>query len=125
MSLRALLVAITLSALATSGWAQSMQVVGYAGVLGEWELTASVTTSSNRTKEFSGPLTMRHIGICTQEGPEEKTGEIRLQVAESSLQVTLLVGGVECRYSGRLTDFYSGEMSSPDRSAVPLKLWLR
>ena len=123
--MRALLFAIALSALATSAWAQSVQVVGYAGVLGEWELTASVMTSSNRTKEFSGPLTMRHTGICTQDGPEEKTGEIRLQVSESSLQATLLVGGVECRCRGRLADFYSGEMSCPDRSAVPLKLWLR
>ena len=102
-----------------------MEVVGYAGLLGEWELSASVTGDSNRQKEFSGPLTMRHTGICTQDGPEEKTGEIRLQVAGSSLQATLLVGGIECRYSGRLADFYSGEMSCPDRSVVPLKLWLR
>ena len=123
--MRALLFAITLSALATPARAQPVEIVGYAGVLGEWELSASVTSASNRTKEFSGLLTMRHTGICTQDGPEEKTGEIRLHLAESSLQATLLVGGVECRYSGRLADFYSGEMSCPDRSAVPLKLWLR
>src|SRR5947209_19525872 len=44
--MRALLLAIALGALATSAQAQSMEVVGYAGVLGEWELTASVIGDS-------------------------------------------------------------------------------
>ena len=108
--------------------AESRQVFGYAGVLGEWELTATVTeTASRRAKEFSGPLTMKHTGVCTQDGPEEKTGEMRLQLSSSSsrLNATLLVAGVECTYSGKLSDFYSGMMSCPDRQAVPLKLWVR
>jgi len=117
-----------LSALATPAQAQSLQVIGHAGYLGEWELTASVTGKvSYRTKEFSGPLTMRHVGVCTQDGPEEKTGEIRLQISESSfrMRATLLVDGIECRYSGRLSDSYTGAMNCPDRRAVPLTLWLK
>ena len=75
--MRALLLLIMLGALATPAQAQSRQVIGYAGVLGEWELTATVTeNSSRRSKEFSGPLTMKHTGVCTQDGPEEKTGEL-------------------------------------------------
>ena len=101
---------------------------GYAGVLGEWELTATVTEkASRRTKEFSGPLTMTHVGVCTQDGPEEKTGEIRFQISafSSRLNATLLVAGVDCSYSGRLSDSYTGMMTCPDREAVPLKLWVK
>ena len=80
--MRALLLLIALSALATPAQAQSRQVIGYAGVLGEWELTATVTeNSSRRSKEFSGPLKMKHTGVCTQDGPEEKSGELRFQLS--------------------------------------------
>ena len=70
---------------------------------------------------------MKHVGMCTQDGPEEKTGEMRFQISASSSQLnaTLLVAGVECTYSGRLSDSYSGTMACPDREAVPLKLWVK
>ncbi len=126
--MRALLLLLVLSALAIPARAQSLQVTGYAGELGEWELTASVTGKiSYRIKEFSGPLTMRHVGVCTQDGPEERTGEIRLQISESSsrMRATVLVDGLECRYDGRLSDSYIGLMNCPDRRPVPLTLWLK
>jgi len=46
---------------------------------------------------------MKHVGICTQDGPEEKTGEIRLQISASlsELNATSRVAGVECTYSGK------------------------
>ncbi len=70
---------------------------------------------------------MRHVGVCTQDGPEEKIGEIRLQISESSSRIwaILLVDGVECSYRGRLSDSYTGVMNCPDRRAVPLILWLK
>ena len=115
-----------LSVLATPAGAESLEVLGYAGVLGEWELTASVTGNDN-TKAYSGPLTMTHVGICTVDGPEEKKGEIRFRLSESSsrIQATLLVDGTECSYSARLSDFFSGTMNCPNRPAVPLKLWVK
>ena len=126
--MRALVLLIVLGALATPAQAQSLQVLGYAGVLGEWELTANVTGSiGSGLKQFSGPLTMKHVGVCTQDGPEEKTGEIRVRISASSSQLnaTLSVAGAECTYSGRLSDAYTGTMDCPDRQAVPLKLWVR
>jgi hypothetical protein len=115
-----------LGALATPAGAESLEVLGYAGVLGEWELTASVTGNDN-TKAYSGPLTMTHVGICTVDGPEEKKGEIRFRLSESSsrIQATLLVDGTECSYSARLSDFFAGSMNCPNRPAVPLKLWVK
>ena len=126
--MRTLLSPIVFCALAAPAGAQSLQVIGYSGYLGEWELTATVTeTASGDIKQYFGPLTMKHVGLCTQDGPEEKTGEMRLQIsaASSRLNAKLSVAGIECSYSGRLSDFYSGTMSCPDQEPVPLKLWLR
>ena len=126
--MKVLFLPLVLSVLATPAAAQSLQVIGYSGHLGEWELTAVVTEgTSSRTKEFSGPLTMKHIGLCSQDGPEEKTGQMRFQMLASSsrLNATLVIEGVQCSYSGRLSDSYDGMMNCPDRQAIPLKLWLK
>ena len=127
-AVRAFCLTVMLSAVAAPGNAQSLEVFGYVGVLGEWELTATLTENAyRRTKDFSGPVTMTHVGLCTQDGPEQKTGEIRLQLSRSRsrLTATILVAGVACSYSGRLSDFYTGMIACPDREAVPLKLWVK
>lgn len=126
--MRALLPLLVTGALAAPASAEPLQVVGYAGVLGEWELTATVTEASRLwSKEFSGPLSMKHVGICTQDGLEERTGEIRFQISalSSQLNATLLVDGLECTYRAQSPAPYSGVMTCPDREAVPLKLWLK
>jgi len=117
---------MVLGALATPTGAQSLEIFGYAGLLGEWELAASVTGNDN-TKDYSGPLTMRHVGICTQDGPEEKTGKISLQVSQPSsrMSATLVLDGVTCTYAGRLSDSYTGVLNCPDRIPVPLHIWLK
>jgi hypothetical protein len=125
---RALALLIVAGALATPAPARSLEIVGYAGYLGEWELTATVTpTDSGRAKEFSGPLTLTHVGMCAQDGPDEKAGEMRLRISRlsSRLRATLLVEGVECTYRGRLSHSYAGMMECPDRRAVPLTLWVK
>jgi hypothetical protein len=125
---RALVALIVLSAFSIPAYAETRQVIGYAGVLGEWELTATVTEDASwRTREFSGPLTLKHTGLCTQDGPEEKTGEMRFRMSalSSQLNATLSVDGVACSYSGKLSDSYSGMMTCPDRPAVPLRLWVK
>jgi hypothetical protein len=114
-----------LAVLVTPAGAEPLELFGYAGVMGEWELTASVTESGG-TKDLVGPMTMTHVGICTVDRPEEKKGEIRLQISHpaSRISAKLLFDGVECTYSGRLSDFYSGTMDCPAAS-VPLKIWLK
>jgi hypothetical protein len=123
---RALLVLACLGALATPAGAQSVEVFGYAGVLGEWELNAEVTqTHPGDSGTFLGPLTMRHVGICTQAGPEEKSGEIRLLVSLSRLNATLTLTNEQCSFTGRLSGSYTGVLTCRDRGDVPLKLWLK
>jgi hypothetical protein len=106
----------------------AMEFLGQAGVLGEWELTGNLTESgSGLSKEFSGPLKMKHVGICTQDGPEERAGEIRLQLAGSDSQLTaeLALDGARCMYSARKTHAYEGTLSCAGRASVPLLVWLR
>jgi hypothetical protein len=125
--MKAPLLPIMLGILATPvGATQPLQVIGYSGYLGEWELTATVTeTAPGSTAEYSGPLTMKHVGICTQDGPEEKTGALRFLLSASRLNATLSVAGVDCTYSGQLFDSYAGTMNCPGRQGVPLKLWVK
>ena len=105
-----------------------MEFLGQAGVLGEWELTGNLTEGGSGPKEFSGPLKMKHVGICTQDGPEERAGEIRLQLAgrsESRVTAKLVLDGVACTYSARKTHAYEGTMSCAGRAPVPLLVWLK
>ena len=125
--MRVLLLPIALIAMVAPARAQPLEILGYSGFLGEWELTATVTETAPGRNAYSGPLMMKHVGLCTQDGPEERTGEMRLDLSASSsrLDATLRVAGVECRYSGRLSGSYDGTLACPDREAVPLKLWVK
>ena len=121
----ALLLALILPAVPAG--ASSLELVGYSGYLGEWELTAALTEDGSTTpKAYSGPLSMKHVGLCTQDGPEEKSGKIRVEMmpSESRIEATLWVDGVECGYQGVLSDFYTGTMDCSGRERVPLKLWI-
>lgn len=124
-----LIVMAAMAAMAAPTWATpALQLVGYSGTLGEWEWSASLTeTIAGRTKEFSGPLTMMHVGVCTQDGPETRSGQIRLQLSKlpSEMKATIWMDGVECKFSGRLSDRYSGSMTCPDRQPMPLNIWLK
>ncbi len=119
------ILALVLNLLSAPAGADSLEIVGYSGYLGEWELTATVTGVVSQPNEYTGPLTMKHVGLCTQEGPEEKTGEIHLRVSGQQLDAVLSVAGVTCSYGGRLSDAYNGTLSCANREAVPLKLWVK
>lgn len=126
--MRTLLLLFVLGAVPALAQAEPRQVLGYAGALGEWELTATVNETKHWwSKEFSGPLLLKHVGICTRDGPEERNGQIRVQISalSSQLDATLIIEGHACTYSARLSDPYSGVLACPDREAVPLKLWLK
>jgi hypothetical protein len=122
------LLPLALGLIATPATADSLQILGYSGYLGEWELTATVREDGSAVrKAYSGPLSMKHVGLCTQDGPEERSGDIRVQMSPTSSRIdaTLTVDGVECGYQGVLSDSYSGTMKCSGREAVPLKLWIK
>jgi hypothetical protein len=120
--------ALLLMASNAAAWAaeaETLEILGQAGVLGEWELTAKLTATGTQ-KEFSGPLVMKHVGVCTVDGPEQKTGEIKLQLSGASrVKATLLVDGVACAYAGRKSDSYTGLLRCRAQRDVPLLMWLK
>jgi hypothetical protein len=120
---RALVALVILGALATPAAGEPREVIGYIGVLGEWELTATVAETA--VGQLSGPATMTHVGLCTQDGPERKTGDIKVQLSAARLQATLSFADAECSYTATLSDAYKGQMTCPGRPAIPLTLWLR
>jgi hypothetical protein len=125
---KAVLPLVFMGAFAGSAQAGSFEVLGYAGVLGEWELSATVTEDvSQAGKEFSGPLTMRHVGICSQDGPEEKTGEIRFRMSPAAApsNATIVIAGETCSYKGSFSESRPGTIACPDKGPVPLTLWLK
>jgi hypothetical protein len=106
--LRALLLVIVLSTGAGPADARSLKVTGTAGLLSEWEFNGDVTeTLAGGIKQFSGPLNWKHVGLCSPNGPEEKSGQIQFQVSESrassKIDVTLRLEGAQCTYNGILS----------------------
>ena len=75
-------------------------------------------------RRWSGPLTLKHIGLCSVDGPEDKVGELRLDVSNppGEATATLLIDGTLCTLMGHLTDEYRGVMMCPDRRDEPMML---
>lgn len=123
--MRALPLAGLVFIVAAPAWGESLQVSGKAGYLSEWEVTGTVTRASGARTEYSGPLILKHVGICSINGAAEKTGEIRLRISRfitSRITATLRVDGRDCTYRGPLSDADGGTMDCGDGSAVPLSL---
>ncbi len=102
--------------------AQTRAIAGQAGLLAEWDLAATVTEQTEG--EWAGPLVMKHVGFCGIDGPEEKTGELRLRMPSpgGEMAATLLIDGVVCSFKAQGKNGYDGVMRCPDRREVPMML---
>jgi hypothetical protein len=126
--LRAVSFRLMFSMAAVSARADPLQIHGTTGYAGEYELSGSVSEQDlNGQKEFSGPLTVRHIGLCTRDGPKETVGEIRFELAKSSSRVTATLDfdGSKCIYKGMFSYSYHGFMDCGREGNLPLRLWTK
>ena len=126
--MRAVAWGMVLFGLAGPSGAQTRSVTGQTGILGEWELTATVAEQGDGAgRQWTGPLNLKHVGFCSADGPEEKTGELRLSVSDSAAEATatLMIEGTTCTFRGRLRKDYDGIMTCPDRRDVPMMLSIR
>lgn len=122
---RLLIAKVLLAAIATPALADDLRVEGTAGFLSEWRLSGKITeTAVNARRQFSGALTMEHIGLCTHDGPNEKAALLKMDATglrpASRIQGALVFDGAECKFSGILTDNYSGFMTCPNAPGIPL-----
>ncbi|HEY2211227.1 MAG TPA: hypothetical protein VGH62_06330 [Bradyrhizobium sp.] len=114
--------------MARSAGAEPLQIHGTTGYAGEYELSGSVTEQDlSGKKEFSGPLTVKHVGLCTHDGPKETVGEIRFELAKLSSRITATLDfdGSKCTYNGVFSESYHGFMDCGRGGSVPLRLWTK
>ena len=119
--------AILLTIFGASAHAQPLQLDGKFGYLGEYELTAEVAApASSANKDFSGPMTVRHVGLCSHDGPNEMAGQIKLRFtdAASKIAATLSFDGHQCTYGGRMSETEVGVLVCSG-DTVPFSIWLK
>jgi hypothetical protein len=120
---RALISAIWIGADAGSAMAQSYSVNGQVGYLQEWELKANLAkTITDSGVSYDGPVTLRHVGLCSVNGPEEKSGVVRLTVSRrtSAVEGTLALQDDTCRIAASASKSHSGLLNCRDGQGVPI-----
>jgi hypothetical protein len=120
---RALISAIWIGAGAGHVMAQSYSINGQVGYLGEWEIKANVAkTITGSGVNYDGPVTLRHVGLCSVNGVEEKSGVVRLTVSRraSSVEGTLSLKDDICRIAASASKPHSGLLNCRDGQGVPI-----
>ena len=119
--MRALVSAILVCAAAPAALAQSYSASGQVGYLQEWEMKASLAkTPAGTVEDFSGPVTLRHVGLCSVNGVEEKSGTLRLSVSRSGVEGTLAMEDDSCRIAAAAALSYSGLLRCRNGEGVPI-----
>jgi hypothetical protein len=121
--MRALLSAILICAGAPAALAQSYSASGQVGYLSEWEMKASLArTVTSSGEDYSGPVTLRHVGLCSVNGVEEKSGTVRLTVSprSSGVEGTLAMKDDSCRIVASASRGFSGLLNCRDGQGIPI-----
>jgi hypothetical protein len=121
--MRTLPIAMMTWMIAAAAGAEPYAASGQVGYLQEWELKASLarTVSGGRT-EYSGPVTLRHVGLCSVNGVEEKSGNMRLTLsrAPGAAEGTLAMEGDSCRVVATQPPSYTGLLTCRNGQGVPI-----
>jgi hypothetical protein len=123
IAVRGLLSAVFVGAAAATAFGQSYSIEGHAGYLQEWEIKASLTkTVTSAGVNYDGPVTLRHVGLCSVNGTEEKSGVVQLKVSRRNTAVegTLAMQDDSCRIVASASQAYSGLLNCRDGQGVPI-----
>jgi hypothetical protein len=98
-TMRAIVAAIlVLCAAAPAAWAQSYSASGQVGYLHEWEITGNLAKTVTRLgAEYSGTITLRHVGLCSVNGAEQKQARMQLKVSSGRQEGMLTMDDDQCR----------------------------
>ena len=118
---RAVLAAL-LGAGTVAASAEPYAASGQVGYLQEWELKATLAkTASGSRVEYAGPMTLTHVGLCSVNGVEEKSGSMRVTVSRSTtVEGTLTMEGDTCRLVAARAQPYSGLLTCRNGQGVPV-----
>jgi hypothetical protein len=128
--LKAFAIPVAVGVICAPAQSRSLQVLGTAGYLSEWELNGTVMEKSPAgSNEFSGALIWKHVGLCSVNGPQEKSGEIRFQISKSGpssqIHAAISLDGAKCTYNGEFSGSSSGHMDCSDAKGVPLSISIK
>ena len=114
---------------APSAFAQSLHIEGVTGYLSEYALSADLSRESAEggTEELSGPLDVKHVGLCSHSGPDETFGQLKIRFRDLShrIEATLNYDGRECVYYGLLSKSAVGVMTCTNNLTLPIGLWTK
>jgi hypothetical protein len=120
------LVGLAVGSAAATAHAQTLQITGTTGYLSEWKFEVALAKKAPDDDEFAGPLRWKHVGLCSANGPEEKTGEINVQIRRmgpwSRVNATVSFEQLKCTYRGPFSSSVRGFMECSDRTSLPLAL---
>jgi hypothetical protein len=110
--------------------ARALRVEGTAGYLSEWKFSGEVSRGdAPDSDEHSGPMIWKHVGLCSVAGPQEKPGEIRIQLSKLGAlsQITAIVSfeGAQCVYRGKFSGNSAGYMDCPDSKGVSFSISIK
>ena len=119
------LVGLALCTIAATAHADVLQITGTTGYLSEWRFDVALAKQAT-DDGYAGPVLWKHIGVCGVNGPEEKNGEINVQIRRmgplSRVNATVSFEKLRCTYSGPYSTNVKGFMECSDRTSLPLAL---
>jgi hypothetical protein len=96
--MRTIVAVIVMFAGTPAAWAQSYSFSGQIGYLHEWEMTGNLAkTVTRQGADYSGTMTLRHVGLCSVNGIEKKQGRMQMKVSSARLEGTLVMDDDQCR----------------------------
>lgn len=113
--------------------AQSLSASGVAGYLSEWQFNAQLSPAAT-SAEFTGPMSIKHVGLCTHDGPDEIITQLRLRMvdakswsgkAKSEIEATFVMDGSECTLAGSFAGTFRGSMNCAGAKGIPIEISLK
>lgn len=126
--MRLIIFLVCVSAFAAAADARSLEIHGVTGYLSEYDLSADVSgEASGQIEELSGLLNIKHVGLCTHDGPNETQGHLKMEFVNEAAPVsaTLDFDGRECSYRGYLSETHVGVLTCTGGLTLPLRLWAK
>jgi hypothetical protein len=117
------LLGIAACAASSAASAQSYSASGQIGYLQEWEMKGSLAKTMTRTAtNYDGPVTLRHVGLCSANGIEEKSGVVQLRIspANTSFVGTLALKDDNCQITSSTGQPYTGLLNCRDGQGIPI-----
>ena len=65
-------------------------------------------------------MTLRHVGLCSINGVEEKSGTLQLSVSRAGVEGVLALPDDSCRISAAASPSHSGLMNCRNGDGVPI-----